>query len=163
MENHGLEKSDIRVLLHNIRSSHNVGSMFRTSDAVGVSRMYLSGFTPTPLDRFKRPIKEIAKTALGAELSIPWEYSQSFEEIISTLKGQGFTIVALEQDPLSVDYKNFHAPQKTLIVVGSEVEGISSELRNNCDKFIEIPMRGSKESLNVAVAFGVALFRLFDK
>ena len=157
-----METRDIRILLHDIRSAHNVGSMFRTSDALGVSRIYLSGFTPCPTDRFGRPVKEIAKTALGAEQTIPWEYSKTPTKFVRTLQKQGFDIVGLEQDVRAVDYKTFRAKNKTLIIVGSEVAGLKKSLRDACDALIDIPMHGKKESLNVSVAFGIALFRLFD-
>jgi len=157
-----MEQKDIRILLHNIRSAHNVGAMFRTAEAIGVSHVYLSGFTPCPLDRFKRPVKEIAKTALGAELAIPWDYAKDPKEIIASLQKENFTVIGLEQDHLSVDYKSYEPRAHTLFLVGSEVEGLSEELRKSCDVIIEIPMRGKKESLNVSVAFGVAMFRLFD-
>lgn len=163
MKDNEKENMDIRVLLHNIRSSHNVGSIFRTSDAIGVQHIYLSGFTPAPLDRFHRPVKEIAKTALGAEKIIPWEYYKDFEPIISMVKAEGFAIIGLEQDTRSTDYKNFQPAKKTLLVVGSEVDGMTQELRRECEEFVEIPMHGHKESLNVAVAFGIAVFRLFDQ
>lgn len=157
------EDKDIRVLLHNIRSAHNVGSMFRTADAVGVTSLYLSGYSPTPLDRFKRPVKEIAKTALGAELTIPWEYFGDPKEKIIALKEEGFIVVGIEQDKCAMDYKAYTPTNKTLVLVGSEVEGLSEELRDMCDVLLEIPMYGKKESLNVSVAYGVALFRLFDR
>lgn len=156
-------QNEIWVLLHNIRSAHNVGSMFRTGDAIGVTRFLLSGFTPAPLDRFKRPVKEIAKTALGAELTIPWEQAGSYVDLIAAAKAQGFVVVGIEQDTRAVDYKTYVPSTKTLIVVGEEVSGIEQTLRDTCDALIEIPMIGSKESLNVSVAFGVALYRLFDK
>lgn len=154
---------EMYVLLHNIRSAHNVGSIFRTADAIGITKIFLSGYTPAPLDRFKRPVKEIAKTALGAEQAIPWEQYENPFSLILTLKEQGFTVVAVEQDEKSIDYKAFQPTQKTLIVMGEEVGGISEELRNACDAFVEIPMHGTKESLNVSVAFGVATYGMFDR
>ncbi len=154
---------DIRILLHNIRSAHNVGAMFRTADAIGVHKCYLSGYTPTPLDRFQRPVKEIVKTALGAETSIVWEYCISPLEVIAMLKKEGFLIIGLEQDIRSCDYKNVTPIEKVLLLVGSEVEGLDPLLRDVCDLLIEIPMYGTKESLNVATAFGISLFRLFDR
>ena len=163
MKKNNTTKADICVLLHNIRSAHNVGAMFRTADAVGVSRIFLSGFTPSPRDRFQRPVKEIAKTALGAEITIPWEYFRNPTELIATLKKEGFVVVGIEQDKRAVDYKTYIPSGETLLLVGSEVEGLSEELRGECDVLLEIPMRGEKESLNVSVAFGVALFRLFDR
>ncbi len=150
----------MQVLLHDIRSTHNVGSMFRTSDAAGISKIYLSGFSPTPLDRFKRPRKDIAKVALGAEKTIPWEEVVSPIELIKKLKKEGFEIVGLEQSPKSVDYKKVKIKKPTLFVVGSEVTGVDSKILSLCDKIVEIPMLGDKESLNVSVAFGIALFRI---
>lgn len=163
MKKKSIQKRDIRILIHNIRSAHNVGAMFRTADAVGVSHIYLAGYTPPPTDRFGRPVKEIAKTALGAELTIPWEYCKEPTAIIMKLKSEGLIVVGIEQDERAVDYKNYTPPEKTLLLVGSEVEGLSPELRVLCDVLCEIPMRGEKESLNVSVAFGIALFRIFDR
>jgi 23S rRNA (guanosine2251-2'-O)-methyltransferase len=145
------------VLLHNIRSSHNVGSIFRTADAAGVTKVFLSGYTPTPLDRFKRPNKEIAKTALGAEDYIEWEYSPA-TRVIARLKKEGWHVVGIEQDTRAKEYRTFRAKPKTLFVVGNEVRGLSKSLREACDTLLEIPMKGRKESLNVAVAAGIVLF-----
>lgn len=161
---------DIRVLLHDIRSVHNVGSMFRTSDAAGVSHLYLSGYTPTPVDRFKRPRKDLAKVALGAEQNIQWTAllaEESPAALIKSLKKEGFTVVAVEQDARAMDYKTVAANSavsgknaKVLLIFGNEVDGVSKELLALCDIVAEIPMAGQKESLNVAVSFGIALFRL---
>lgn len=156
-----LMKRSIVALLHNIRSAHNVGSIFRTADAAGVSRVYLSGHTPIPEDRFGRAQKEIAKTALGAEKFLPWEYYASSMRIISKLKREGWRIVGVEQDARARDYRKFRAKNKTLFVFGNEVHGLSPALRRECDTLIEIPMRGKKESLNVAVAAGIILFSQF--
>lgn len=154
---------DIRILLHNIRSAHNVGAILRTSDAIGVSRVYLSGYAPLPNDKFGRPVKEIAKTALGSEQHIPWEGIKNPMTLIKKLKQEGFMIIAIEQDARAIDYKTFHPTGKTLVLVGNEVRGLSSAMKKHADTIVEIPMRGKKESLNVAVAFGVAMFRLFDQ
>lgn len=151
---------EIRVLLHNIRSAHNVGSMFRTSDAIGVARIFLSGYTPLPVDRFGRPVKEIAKTALGAEKSVPWNGERDVSRCIMRAKEEGFVVVGLEQDARAIDYARYSVDRPTLFVVGNEVRGMSPSLRAACDVLIEIPMRGTKESLNVSVSFGVALFRI---
>ena len=156
------DAKDIHVLLHDIRSAHNVGSVFRTADAIGVSNIILTGYTPCPLDRFGRPVAEIAKTALGAEISITWSYEKDPLAVMAVYKQKGYTIVGLEQDERAIDYKQFSSTEKILFLVGSEVSGLSSELRTSCDVLIEIPMKGRKESLNVAVAFGIAMFRLFD-
>ncbi len=149
---------EIAVLLHNIRSSHNVGSIFRTADAAGVAHVYLSGYTPTPIDRFGRAQKEIAKTALGAEKSLVWEYFKAPTSCISKLKNTGWTVVGVEQDVRAGDYRAFKIKKPTLFIFGNEVRGLSKELRKKCDEIIEIPMRGSKESLNVSVAAGIILF-----
>src|SRR5437868_5416911 len=101
----GYMKRDIRVLLHNIRSTHNVGSLFRTADAAGISHIYISGYTPSPLDQFNRKQKDIAKTALGAEDSVPWTKASQLKKLVAQLKIDGFSIVALEQNEKSVDYK----------------------------------------------------------
>lgn len=156
-------KGEIWVLLHNIRSAHNVGSIFRTSDSIGVSKIFISGYSPTPLDRWKRPVKEIAKTALGAELTIPWEYSDDVNSVIENAKRDGFQIVGVEQADNSIDYKDYVASGRTLIIMGEEVGGINTDILKQCDSIIEIPMYGKKESLNVSVAFGVVMYRLFDK
>lgn len=154
---------NIHVLLHDIRSAHNVGAMLRTGDAIGVTRFYFSGFTPTPLDKFHRPVKEIAKTALGAEKTIAWQYNKSPFEVINGLKKEGYVVIGLEQDVRAVDYKSLPLPTKALVIVGSEVEGMPAQLRALCDVLLDIPMRGSKESLNVATAFGILMFRVFDR
>ena len=152
----------IALLLHDIRSAHNVGSIFRTADAAGVQKIYLSGYTPTPVDRFGRMSKEIGKTALGGELSIEWEYRESPHAVISKLKQAGWQIVGVEQDPRSIEYRSFKPARKTLIIMGNEVEGIANELLNLCDMIVEIPMRGAKESLNVSVAAGIVLFSVLQ-
>lgn len=150
---------EIAIMLHNIRSAHNVGSIFRTADAAGVAKIYLSGYAPLPLDRFGRPQKEIAKTALGAESTIPWEYAQSPGTIIKQLKKEGWMVVGVEQDNRAIDYRSFKPEGPTLMILGNEVRGMSKSLRDRCDVLVEIPMRGAKESLNVSVAAGIALFQ----
>lgn len=146
------------LLLHNIRSAHNVGSIFRTADSAGVSQLYLSGYTPVPVDRFGRAQKDIAKTALGAELSVGWEYHKNPSSILKHLKNEGWAIVGVEQDSRSQDYRTFTLERPTLFIMGNEVNGISKSLRDKCDILLEIPMRGKKESLNVSVAAGIILF-----
>lgn len=151
---------EIAVLLHNVRSSHNVGSIFRTVDAAGISKVFLSGYTPRPVDRFGRPQKEIAKTALGAETYIPWEYAKTPNSFIRRLKLDGWLIVGVEQDAHSQDFRSFKTEKSALFIFGNEVLGLSSGLRDTCDVLVEIPMRGKKESLNVAVAAGIILFSI---
>lgn len=146
------------VLLHNIRSAHNVGSIFRTADGAGVTEIILSGYTPTPLDRFGRPQKDIAKTALGAEKTIAWSYVKTPFTTIRRKKAEGVHVVGVEQDERSIDYRAFTEDAPTLYLFGNEVRGLSKALCDACDTLVEIPMHGKKESLNVSVAAGVVLF-----
>ncbi len=146
------------VFLHNIRSAHNVGSIFRTADGAGVTEIILSGYTPCPVDRFGRPQKDIAKTALGAETTIAWRYVKTPMPVLKKFKVAGAHIVGVEQDERSIDYRMFKESGATVYLFGNEVKGLSRALRTICDSLIEIPMHGSKESLNVSVAAGVALF-----
>lgn len=149
----------VSVILHDIRSMHNVGSIFRTADGAGVSKMYLTGYTPAPLDRFGRPVKEIAKVALGAEKTVPWE-EREITELITSLKKDGVQVIAVEQDQRSVPYMVLKPKGCTALVFGSEVGGISDTVLTQCDTVIEIPMYGKKESLNVSVAAGIVLYGL---
>ena len=155
-------KREVAVILHNIRSIHNVGSAFRTSDAAGISCLYLTGYTPTPLDRFNRPRKDLAKVALGAEKNLTWEHAEDIFDLISKLKKQNYTIIAIEQNKNSVDYKSVLLPERSALIFGAEVEGLSQEVLKACDIIAEIPMAGKKESLNVSVALGIALFRMLN-
>jgi len=150
------------VLLENVRSAENVGSIFRTADAAGMAHIYLGGYTPTPTDRFDRPNSKIATRALGAEKNIPWTSVARIGALISKLKKDGWTIVAIEQSEKGVDYKKVKLGGKTLFILGNEVEGVSAKLLAAVDTIAEIPMKGAKESLNVSVAAGVALFRMLN-
>lgn len=150
------------LILHNIRSTHNVGSIFRTADACGISKIFLTGYTPTPLDNFGREVKTISKTALGAEKNIEWEYFPQPSYVIKKLKKEGVEIVAVEQDKRSVDYKKIKIKKSIAFVLGNEVRGLSKQLLAQCDHIAEIPMCGGKESLNVSVTAGVALFRILN-
>ncbi|MDH7514594.1 MAG: RNA methyltransferase [Bacteroidota bacterium] len=143
----------ITLVADNVRSLYNVGSLFRTCDGALVEKLYLCGFTPHP------PRKEISKTALGAEDSVPWEYVWDIAEALSFLKKQGKTIAALEHTDRSIPVFDLAASAFPLvIVVGNEVVGVSARALEHCDMAIEIPMYGMKQSLNVAVAAGVALY-----
>ena len=115
----------LELILHNIRSSHNVGSIFRTADGAGLQKIYLTGYTPAPLDQFKRVNKEIAKTALGAEKSVTWEKRENILDLITELKKAGYQIWALEQNKKSVDYRKVKLTGKTALIVGNEVEAVS--------------------------------------
>lgn len=150
----------IEVLLHNIRSVYNAGSIFRTADALGVNKIYLSGYTPTPLDNFNKPRKDFAKVALGAEKTIRWEYINNPFTLIKKLKTKHFQIIGLEQSEKSIDYKKVKINFPALFVLGNEVDGIEPKILKQCSVVAEISMKGKKESLNVSVAFGVGLFRM---
>ena len=142
----------INVVLNDVRSSHNVGSIFRTADGAGIEKIWLCGITGYP------PNAQLAKTALGAEKKVPWEYVKDARDALRRLRALGYQIVLLEQMEESRPYQDF-APQFPLcIILGHEVEGISQEIINLCDAAIEIEMAGLKNSLNVAVAFGVVAY-----
>jgi len=158
-----MPKQPIHLVLNNIRSRENVGSIFRTADAAGVSKLYLCGITPTP------PHEKISKTALGAEMYVPWEYCKQTRRLLGKLKKEGMTVVALERfdkltaSKLKIRTQNifYFKPRFPLaLVLGNEVRGLSPQILKYCDKKISIPMYGKKESLNVSVAAGVALYQL---
>ncbi|MBU1019564.1 RNA methyltransferase [Patescibacteria group bacterium] len=145
---------DIIVVLDNIRSLHNVGAIFRTCDGAGVKKIYLCGMTGVP------PRREITKTAIGAEETIDWEYRKSSVRLVRHLKKQGYKIVALEKNKKS---KNFHETKygsPLCLVVGHEINGIKEKILQDADLTVHIPMRGLKESLNVATAFGIAIYEI---
>lgn len=149
------------AILQNIRSLHNVGSIFRTSDGAGVEKIYLCGITPTPVDKFGQKKAMLTKVSLGAEDSVPWEYVSRIGNLIARLKKQGYKIYALEQSPNSVRYTSAKPKtQKLALIVGNEVEGIPNSILKKVDKILEIPMKGKKESLNVSIAFGIVAFYL---
>ena len=143
------------VLVDNVRSLYNVGSIFRTSDGAMIEKLILAGFTPHP------PRKEIEKTALGSTKSIPWEYTKHAASTIQTLKGLGYRICCLELTDKSINYCEMKTTDFPLcLVIGNEITGVSKEVIELCDLSIEIPMYGIKQSLNVAVAYGIAVFEL---
>lgn len=147
-----MKNKEVYLVLDNIRSRENVGSILRTADAAGVSKIYLCGITPTP------PHEKISKTALGAETYMPWEYYKQTWRLLEKLKKEGMSIVALEQTKNSVDLFKFKPQFPLALVLGNEVKGLSPSILKLCDKKISIPMHGKKESLNVAVATGIALY-----
>ena len=155
-------KRNLKLILLDIRSAQNTASLFRTADCAGVSKIYLVGTTPTPIDRFKRTRADFAKISLGAEKTVPYEYFADFEILAELLKKEKCTIVALEQNEKSVDYKEYAIKGDTALVLGTEVSGVPKEVLEKCDEIIEIPMLGKKESLNVSVAGAVAIFRLLE-
>lgn len=145
------------AICHNIRSRENVGSVFRTADAFGVNKIFLTGFTPAP------PHEKITKVALGAEQWVAWEKVYSPARLIKKLRADGFEIVALEQSRNSIAPAQYRPKKKIALIIGNEVAGIPPRVLQQCDRIIEIPMRGRKESLNVAVAFGVAIYIIAQK
>ncbi len=151
------------LILHNIRSAHNVGSLFRTADAARVLKLYLTGYTPQPVDRFGKSNKEIAKTALGAEKSIPWEHAVRLPPLLKKLKASGYKVIAIEQSETSVHYRKVKVAQKTVFILGNEITGIEKNILALVDVIAEIPMRGKKESINVAAAGAVALFQILKR
>lgn len=149
------------VVLDNIRSIYNVGSIFRTSDAIGINKIYLCGCTPTPKDRFGRERQDLAKVALGAEKDIEWEYIEGTKDIIKKLKKEKYQIIAVEQAKNSVNYKEVKTKYPTALIMGNEVDGIEKDILKLSDVIAEIPMNGNKESLNVSVSFGIAGYEIF--
>ncbi len=147
-------KRRICLLAYNVRSLWNVGSFFRTCDAFAVEKIYLTGYTGHP------PRKEIAKTALGADETVPWEHAEDPLPIAHKLKTDGWSIVALELTESAVDLQDFKPSDKICLVVGHELSGVPEELLKISNEVIKIPMLGTKESLNVAVAAGIALHYL---
>ena len=146
------------VILDNIRSAHNVGSIFRTCDGAGVEKIYLCGYTPNPIDRFGRVQPEIQKTSLGASESVAWEHANEIGELVEKLRGDGVAIAAVEQYNNSVPYKNWTQTKQTAFVFGNEIDGVQPEVCEIADVVLEIPMLGKKESLNVSVSVGIILF-----
>jgi tRNA G18 (ribose-2'-O)-methylase SpoU len=156
-------KKEFYVICDNIRSLENIGSIFRTSDALGVSKIFLCGICGVP------PNHKIAKTALGAEESVPFEYYKQTGRLIDKLKKDKIKIVALEQDlparqagKRAIDYAKFKPKFPLALIIGNEVKGVSKKILGKCDKIIELPMNGKKESLNVSVSFGVAGYYIIN-
>ena len=147
----------IVAIVHNVRSLHNVGSIFRTADAVGIDKIYLTGYTGAP------PRREIVKVSLGAEKYLLWEKHIRIDKVITQLKKDGFLVVVLEQSRKAVSLTKFKPRFPSAIIVGNEVRGLTPQVLALADKIVEIPMLGKKESLNVGVAFGIAVFTLAHK
>lgn len=157
-------KTKVHILLPDIRSAYNVGSIFRSADCFGIEKIYLSGTTPAPVDRFGRSNsgaqKEISKTALGAEKDIAWEYVEDTGAFLKKIKNEKFTIICIEQDKKSITLENFlkmKRPENILVIFGNEVEGIDTAILKKADHIVEIQMRGKKESLNVSVCAGLIM------
>ncbi|HEU5122160.1 MAG TPA: TrmH family RNA methyltransferase [Candidatus Saccharimonadales bacterium] len=157
---------EIIVIVHNIRSTHNVGAIFRTCEGFGIRKLILSGYTPYPRlakdtrlpHIVEKLTNQIHKTALGAELLVPFQHQEALD--LSLVRSEGYQIVGLEQDKKATLLHKYIVPPKLALLIGEEVEGIEQSLRNQCDDLIEIPMIGQKESFNVSVAMGIALYGL---
>ena len=158
---HDVERLPVYVVLTSIRSSYNVGSIFRSSDGAMIEKLYLCGYTPHP------PNREILKTALGATESVSWEYVKDPKEVILDLKQKAIKIAALELTDNSFPYYDLKQDVFPIcILIGNEISGVSQDLLDLCDLSIEIPQHGIKQSLNVAVAYGITIFemrKLFDQ
>lgn len=159
---------EIILIAHNMRSCHNVGSLLRTAEGLGVGKVYLTGYTPFPIgqaDDTRLPHlaakidKQIHKTALDAERQIAWEQLSTIEPLIARLKADGFTVMAIEQAANSIALPDFSAPDKIALLTGREVEGVEPEVLALCDGALEIPMFGQKESFNVVQAAAMALYQ----
>ena len=148
------------LILNDIRSVHNVGSIFRTADAAGVTELFLVGYTPLPVDRFGRINHEIKKTALGGERSVPWKHVRTWNQCEEKLRKDGYSIVVVEQAPRAVSYRRLRGKRDPALVFGNEVRGVPKQVLDRADMIVELPMRGKKESLNVAVAAGIILYSL---
>ncbi len=147
-----LERAPVWALLDNVRSVWNVGSIFRTADAAGLSGLYLSGMTATP------PRPDMEKTALGATETVPWDYWKNPVECVKSMQQRGISVVAIEQTAHAIDLEHWRIPFPCCFVMGHEVNGVSEEVIQQADACVEIPMFGAKHSLNVAVSFGVVAF-----
>jgi tRNA G18 (ribose-2'-O)-methylase SpoU len=152
-------KTPITVVLDNIRSCNNIGSVFRTSDALLIEKVILCGITATP------PNKDIHKTALDAEKSVPWEYFEETEDAVQRLKENGYRVFAVEQVENSISLPDFtpKKDQKLALVFGNEVKGVQQSVVNSCDGAIEIPQYGTKHSFNISVSAGIVLWDLVYK
>ncbi len=150
------------LILSNLRSVHNVGSIFRTANALGFNKIYLCGTTPTPLDKYSVPRKDFLKVSLGAEKTISWEYVLDTKELVKKLRVDGYYVIAIEQDEKAIDYKDVDIEEKGKVafVLGGEAEGLSVDILDEVSVIAEIPMLGTKESLNVTIAFGVSAYRI---
>jgi len=152
-----ISRFPVTVIAENVRSLYNVGSIFRTSDGALIEKLWLCGYTGFP------PRKEIDKTALGSVESVPWEHEPDTISLIKRLKGEGYTILALEHTDSSVNYNEAEYTFPVALLLGNEVDGLSEEAVALCDQSVEIPMYGLKQSLNVSVAYGVIVYHLVQE
>jgi tRNA G18 (ribose-2'-O)-methylase SpoU len=159
---------DIVLIAHNLRSTHNVGSLLRTAEGLGITKIYLTGYTPYPAQSNDKRLphvaqkldRQISKTALGAEMSQPWEQTDALEPVIRQLKKQEYAVVALEQAAGTTPLQTYKPPEKIALLIGNEVSGLSPESLALSSKVVEIPMFGQKESFNVVQAAAMALYHI---
>lgn len=157
----------IVLIAHNLRSCHNVGSLLRTAEGLGIDCVFLTGYTPYPLheDDTRLPHlaakidRQIHKTALGAEKLVAWQHADDLLSVLEQLRAEGFMLAAVEQSPRAIKLNNYHPPKKIALLVGREVEGVEPDVLARMDKILEIPMFGKKESFNVVQAAAMALYR----
>lgn len=158
----------IVLIVYNVRSAHNVGSMLRTADGLGITKVYLCGYTPYPLSKndgrlphlAAKTDRQISKTALGAQNSVKWTQHKDIVQVVNELKGQNYQVVAVEQTKTAIDLAIFKPTSDVALAVGSEIDGLPQEVLDLCDEHIHIPMLGKKESFNVSVAAAIALYHL---
>lgn len=159
-----MQDKKLVIILHNIRSAYNVGAIMRSVDGAGADRLYLTGYTPSPADEDKDALtkadKMIAKTALGAEMLVPWERRQSLDDLMAGMRQDGYTLAALEKIDGAIDISEYEPSFPLALILGHEVDGVPAEVMADCDVVLSIPMRGQKQSLNVAVAAGIAMYEL---
>jgi len=153
----------MQAILHNIRSIHNVGSVFRTAGGVGIEKLYLSGYTPAPTDRFGRKRQKFSKVALGAEKTVDWEQVDDIDQLIASQKENNVTIIACEPTEKAVDVRKFSPAANVCLVFGNEPDGLPDHILRAANQTVEIPMAGEKTSLNVSVAFGIITYAIVDK
>lgn len=164
--------TDIILIAHNLRSTHNIGSLLRTAEGLGINQVVLSGYTPYPIETKDQRLphlaqkigKQISKTALGAEKMVDWRHVEDVHELLLELRNQDYAIVGLEQAETSIELNRYQPPAKLALILGREVEGLEPEVIAACDQLVEIPMFGQKESFNVVQAAAMALyhFRFHD-
>lgn len=160
----------VALIVHNVRSCHNVGSILRSADGLGAAHVYLTGYTPYPITDSDPRLPHIAakidrqirKTSLGAEISAAWSHEPKASKLIARLKNEGYSVVALEQTPDSIDLFDFQPPGNIALIVGNEIDGLKADMLELAFVHLHIPMKGRKESLNVSVAAAIGLYQLLQ-
>lgn len=156
---------ELHIIIHNVRSAHNVGSIFRTCDGAGVRKIHLTGYTPSPHDPCEEPYStqaqnKLAKTALGAQDQVDWEKTEDISVVLEKYKKSGYHVLALEKIDGAHDLFRFEPEFPSVLVLGNETDGIDGRVMEQCEAVLTIPMRGRKESLNVSVAAGIAIYQI---